>query len=103
MCGVEESRGKCRKEGVIYEIKCEGCGQSYIGESSRSCCERYIEHYEGEQNENEENPLWKHDMKEHDSEKQKYRMKIIRRESLPLRRQIGEKIEIEKNSRTGKQ
>ena len=102
MCEKEESRGKCRKEGVIYEIKCEECGKSYIGQSSRSCYERYKEHYDGEQNENDENMMWKHDVNDHEGSKQKYGMKIIRRERLPIRRQIGEKMEIEKNNRKGR-
>ena len=39
--------GRCREEGVTYEIVCRECGRKYVGESSRNCFVRGLEHKAG--------------------------------------------------------
>ena len=101
MCDDEKNVGKCKNEGNVYELKCNQCGMCYVGETSRSMFERKAEHDEGEMNEHDNNALWKHDMKEHEGVKQDYKVKILRREKNPLKRQVAEKVEIEKRMTIG--
>ena len=74
--------GNCRKEGVTYKITCKRCKNQgkeviYWGESSRSFYERGKEHLDGQMNENDNNPLYKHDTNDHDSIKQEYTIEVI--------------------------
>ena len=62
----------------------------YWGESSRSFYEMGKEHLDGQMNENDNNPLYKHDTNDHDSIKQEYILKVIETHLTALRRQLAE-------------
>ena len=46
VCGDGEG-GRCRREGVTYEVRCKGCEGRYIGETSRNAFTRGLEHKSG--------------------------------------------------------
>ena len=58
----ESTVGQCTKESILYKIHCKSCGNKYYGEISQSVTERKKEHDDGQENENKDNPLWKHDI-----------------------------------------
>ena len=58
--------GKCRKESVVYEIKCVVCEKVgkrrvYVGETGKSGWERAAQHWEGWRNKSPKSCLHKHD------------------------------------------
>ena len=63
-----EGRGPCSRESVTYEIKCAGCNNVYVGETSRSAYTRGKEHSKSLSNKEERSALWKHCREKHGSE-----------------------------------
>ena len=45
LCRTEE-KGECNRQGVTQEIRCNTCGDEYIGETARSAYTRGLEHKE---------------------------------------------------------
>ena len=45
MGGVKDERKEEPKAGVVYEIKCKDCENTYIGETTRNAGVRAKEHY----------------------------------------------------------
>ena len=99
--GEEKQVGVCTEEGILYQLKCKECGKTYYGESSRSIAERHKEHEAGQKNKDINNALWKHDHNDHEGRHQEYDIKIVGREKKAIRRQIREKIMIERNIKEG--
>ena len=54
--------------GVIYELECQSCGATYIGETGRALGVRIYEHLAGKRRGNVGSPLGKHKVKEHRNE-----------------------------------
>ena len=95
--------GKCRSEGILYKIECRKCkGEDkdikYIGESSRTSYERFKEQIDGAKNNDKRNPLHKHNINEHNGEKQEFMMTVLQTFKKPMNRQVAEKVRIEKES-----
>ena len=65
-CG-DGKRGRCRSEGVTYEISCKGCEGKYIGETSRNAFTRGQEHKYDLQKKDRKSPLVMHNLQKHDT------------------------------------
>ena len=94
--------GGCRKEGITYSITCYTCQKSgkvakYLGETSRTCYLKGIEHMEGRAACKEDNPLYKHDQLYHQIHQDggEYYMEMDRQFLRPLQRQTREMVLIE--------
>ena len=64
MVCVGGGRG-CRSNGVTYEVRCEKCGDFYIGETGRNAYTRGLEHLEGIRKRSEESVFHKHSVDSH--------------------------------------
>ena len=64
VCG-DGKGGRCRSEGVTYEVTCRGCEGRYIGETSRNAFTRGREHKSDLQKRNRKSPLVLHNEKKH--------------------------------------
>ena len=60
--------GRCRTDGVTYEVKCKRCDCVYIGETSRNAYTRGKEHASDVNNRRENSPLYTHILEKHDGE-----------------------------------
>ena len=89
--------GKCEKNGIGYEIKCEECKKAmkkavYEGETGRNGFTWGAEHLAALRLESEESPLWKHCLLEHEGRKAKFSMKVCGRFHSCLVRQVNEPV-----------
>jgi len=105
ICKTSKRKGRCRKEGVTYEIVCKACKEKYIGESGRSAWARVNEHIYDYKMKRESSVLWRHCKERHESEKQEFVYQV--REvfgSDATMRQVSEAIDIrrEGSSMNGK-
>ena len=90
-----EGRGPCSRESVTYEIKCAGCNNVYVGETSRSAYTRGKEHSKSLSNKEERSALWKHCREKHGSEIQQFKMNVTGvYPNDAMLRQISEGIKI---------
>ena len=71
-----EMGGRCRSEGVTYEIRCKGCEARYIGETARNAYTRGIEHRTDLEKKTENSPLHIHNMEKHNGETPGFKMKV---------------------------
>ena len=85
--------GSCKKMGCIYLIRCE-CGSEYVGETGRSLTKRIEEHIRGLKNPSVKSyvdlPLARHRVSKHHNKCPNITVKILGRESDPVRRKILE-------------
>ena len=96
MCRTE-GKGKCDREGVTYEIKCNGCDSEYIGETARSAYTRGVEHLQALEKKNERSVLWRHCEEKHDNEIQEFKMNVTGMyNNDAMARQIAESVRISK-------
>ena len=91
--------GKCEKNGIGYEIKCEDCKNAkkkavYEGETGRNGFTRGAEHQAALRLESEESPLWKHCLLEHEGRKARFSMKVCGQFESCLVRQVNEPVRI---------
>ena len=99
MCCSTGNPGGCETNSVGYKLVCQGClmaGRSaeYHGEAARNCYSRGLEHQDGESNEREDSPLWKHCQLVHGGEKQTFSMVVTGSFHSCLERQINEAVRI---------
>merc|ERR1719319_56324 len=92
--------GKCEENGSSYRTQCETCwlaGKTafYDGETGRNAHTRGSEHQAALRLENEESPLWKHCVLEHQGVKADFSMRALRSYSSCLVRQVNEAVRIE--------
>ena len=94
ICKTDE-KFMCRQESVTYEIKCQGCGDLYIGETSRTAYTRVSEHMSAYEDRTENSVLWRHCREEHGGEEQTFEVKVRKafRGDATLR-QIAESLDI---------
>ena len=90
----------CRLESVCYVMSCDVCQENkvsacYWGESARTGYLRGREHLDAHEKRSEESALYKHDQIHHNGEKSTFSMKILRKHSKPLSRQLQEATLIE--------
>ena len=96
----------CRVENVTYKIGCKQCREQgkptiYWGETSRSIFERGLEHLKGQEEEEIDNPLWKHSVNCHNNNKQKYEIEVVETHSVAMKRQISEWLLILEGGKMG--
>ena len=92
--------GKCEKNGCGYRIRCETCRQAgrlslYDGESGSNCYTRGKQQEDGLRLKDEENPLWKHCLVEHEGRTAEFSMKQTNVFGSCLVRQVNEAVRIE--------
>ena len=75
ICKTDE-KYMCRQESVTYEIKCQGCGDIYIGETSRTAYTRVSEHMTAYEDKAENSVLMRHCREEHGGEEQTFEIKV---------------------------
>ena len=95
VCGAG-GYGRCREEGMTYEVVCE-CGAKYIGESSRNGFARGLEHRTALIKRDITSPLIAHAMEEHEGRQPQFVMNVTGRfRGDALKRQITESVFIER-------
>ena len=91
--------GSCWREGVVYALRCQECGDevaTYFGESGRNAYSRGKEHLEKLSSRDMDNSvLWLHSVHHHQGKEDvNYTMEVVRNYNEPLDRQIMEKVQI---------
>ena len=76
VCLTGKKKGLCRKEGVTYEIKCEACGEHYIGETGRCANSRLREHMRDYRMMKESSVLYRHCREKHEGKRQKFKCDV---------------------------
>ena len=71
-----EEKGLCNRESVTHEIKCTGCKNTYVGETTRSMYTRENEHSKSLSNKEERLALWKHCREKQNSEIQQFQTNV---------------------------
>ena len=95
ICTTSGKKGRCRKEGITYEIVCCKCGDKYIGESGRSARARTKEHVSDLKMKRESSVLWRHCREKHDGDIQtfEYSVRDVYGQDATLR-QVTEAVDI---------
>ena len=103
---ISNGKGNCHQENITYEIKCgkENCEYIYIGESCRNGICRGREHLKNLIKKDNESPLYKHLINEHQNYTnkppcQEFKMNITGTYTKALSRQITEAVKIDSTSR----
>ena len=91
-----ENPGGCRDSGVTYRITCQGeCQYEYGGQTGQNTYTRGKKHLSDLEKKSEESALWKHCVNVHQSEVQRFDMKVMDRcRNDPTKRQILEAVRI---------
>ena len=76
MVCVDGDGGRCRSEGVTYEVSCKGCEGKYIGETSRNAFTRGMEHRSDLEKKDKNSPLHTHNIEKHNGETPGFKMKV---------------------------
>ena len=93
----ENKATKCRKEGIVYTIKCNKCTAQYIGESSHNAYTRGKEHKQDYDTKRECSVMLRHTQTHHkdDTDKPEYTMNVTQiYTNKCMDRQISEAIQI---------
>ena len=102
-CNTEEDcmvckggKGKCRREGVTYEIHCSECNSLYVGETSRTGRYRGRQHTIALEKRDPSSVLWRHTAEAHThcDPTPEYSMTITGCHKTALQRQISEAVKI---------
>ena len=72
----DEDGGRCRGEGVTYEVMCKGCESKYISETPRNAFTRGLEHRSDVQKKEKKSPMHLHNIEQHDGNTSGLRMKV---------------------------
>jgi len=73
---TSNGKGDCTKNEIVYEIECEGCGDRYIGETSRNAYTRGEEHKKALVKREQRSVLWNHCKEKHDEVVQNFTMSV---------------------------
>ena len=93
-----DGNGKCKEQGITYEIICESCEGVYIGETARTAKLRGNEHWKQYKERKEGSVLWKHCKEVHEQQEQKFKINVKSiHHNNAMERQISEAVNI-KNS-----
>ena len=93
VCTGGDGKNACDTNNVTYEIKCEKCGDIYVGETARNAYTRGKEHLKLLEGRKEGSVLWRHCREKHEEERQLFNMKVTgsyRNDSMT--RQIAEAV-----------
>ena len=88
------SKIPCTTMSVGYQIRCNLCDCRYEGETGRTIRIRQLDHLSDLENRRKDTPLVKHWLKMHPSQKPKFKIKILKKFSDPLTRQVDEGLRI---------
>mgnify|MGYP003324695666 CR=1 FL=1 len=98
-CLVAKTKGggNCKKNDVVYVIKCKECENKYTGETSRNAHTRSIEHMNdaasNSSEEQEKSVLLRHMNEKHDGKKVDFEMRVLKAyQHDPLGRQCAEAV-----------
>ena len=92
-----DRKGPCNRQGVTYNIECQGCKNTYVGETARSAYTRGKEHMESMERRDEKSALWRHCVEKHNAEQQEFKMTVTGVYSNDaMLRQIVEGVRINK-------
>ena len=99
LCCAKGKPGKCESNSIGYRIKCESCLGAgkfvhYEGETGRNAYSRGLEHQRDIKYKDEESPLWKHCLLEHNGIAQSFIMQALRSFKSCLQRQVNEAVRI---------
>ena len=70
VCTGGDGKNACDTNNVTYEIKCEKCGDIYVGETARNAYTRGKEHLKPLEGRKEGSVLWRHCREKHEEERQ---------------------------------
>ena len=99
VCETSQS-GRCEAQGVTYRIECQGCGNKYIGETSRSAYTRGKEHLKDLDSATERSVLKNHCNERHGGLLQDFKMDVTEVfNGDPMLRQISEAVTIRREGR----
>ena len=76
MCTGGDGKNACDTNNITYEIKCEKCGDIYVGETARNAYTRGKEHLKLLEGRKEGSVLWRHCREKHEEERQLFNMKV---------------------------
>ena len=99
ICKSGGKPGQCRQEGTVYQIKCNICNDTYVGESGINAFTRINQHLEDENNPklHKHSVLHRHQQEKHNNNKVTYTAQVLATyPTSSLRRQIAESIQINK-------
>ena len=99
----KKSKGKCRKEGLVYRIQCLDCQKQgvlveYWGETSRSAFQRGNEHRKAMRDKNPDSPMSQHMEVCHGGREPHMEMTVIKMHRKALPRQIHEAVMISRST-----
>ena len=96
VCSEDESRGRCRQTGVVYEIKCKSCDNKYIGETNRNGYTRGQEYEREYEKKDKSSVLHKHAIQKHSNDTllPQFSMNIVSKQPTALGRQITDAVKI---------
>jgi hypothetical protein len=85
----------CKTRDCVYKITCKGCGEFYIGETSRSIGQRYAEHCVQQRNQSSSSVFAPHFKTKHGSNQQDLELKVLKScPGDPMLRQVTEAVHI---------
>ena len=91
---ISQGPGKCDREGVLYEIRCKKCNDTYVGETARTACTRISEHLKSTESKTTDSAVQRHHQERHrNDEEMAFSARVLRvYGGDALRRQIGEGV-----------
>ena len=102
-CRDAKKPQNCRRQSILYETSCQGClngdGEAtakYVGESSRSGCERYNEHVDDAKKGHSDSHMYKHWVNQHGGVETPFKFEIIGFFKTPLERQVAEAVRLQR-------
>ena len=87
-------RHLCQQKGVVYEAKCNLCGDKYIGQTARALHDRAREHITAAKNRTNNSALGRHYEERHPADPPSISFKILDRSRDELRLKIKEALAI---------
>ena len=96
ICREEDSKGRCRQTGIVYEMNCKSCNSKYIGETSRNGYTRGLEHKRDYEKKDKNSVLYRHATQHHidDPQPPQFSMKVMSQHKTALDRQVTEAVKI---------
>ena len=71
-----DGKGSCRSTCVTYELVCQACKSTYVGETSRSAYTRGREHFHALERQEESSVMWRHCCDRHERNEVSFAMNV---------------------------